>query len=73
MKVRDSNILRATAKAVISESKEKTKGVKLIGDRDRINTEIITRHHKRIEGQFSKVELIYYIGVVKGTLRDPEA
>lgn len=73
MKVRDSNILRATAKAVIAESTQKTKGVKLIGDRDRINTEIITRHHKKIEGQFSKVELIYYIGVVKGTLRDPEA
>lgn len=73
MKVRDSNILRATAKAVIAESKEKTKGVKLIGERDRINTEILSKHHRKIEGQFTKVELIYYIGVVKGILRDPEA
>lgn len=73
MKINDSNILRATAKAVAAESAKATKGVKLQGERDRINKEIIDRHHKKIEGAFTRVQLTYFIGVVRGVLRDPEA
>lgn len=73
MKIHDSNVLRAVAKAVSEESRKATKGVKSQGERDRINKEIIDRHHKKIEGAYSRVMLTYFVGVVRGVLRDPEA
>lgn len=73
MKIGDSNILRAVAKKVIAESKAATKGVDKVGDRDKINAEIIDRHFKTIQGGYTKSHLIYFIGVARGVLRDPEA
>lgn len=70
MKVWENNVLRAVAKAVIAESKSKTKGVKLQGDRDRINKDIIDRHHAPISAAFTRVQLLYTIGVVRGVLKD---
>lgn len=70
MKVWENNVLRSVAKAVIAESKAKTKGVKAQGDRDRINKEIIDRHHKPISAGFTRIQLLYTIGVVRGVLKD---
>ena len=71
MKVWESNVLRATAKKVVAESAERTKGLKMARERDQVNAEIITRYHRDIEGSFTRVQLVYMIGVVRGILRDP--
>jgi len=70
VKVWENNVLRSVAKAVIAESQAKTKGVKAQGDRDRINKEIIDRHHKPISAGFTRIQLLYTIGVVRGVLKD---
>jgi len=72
MKIADSNILRAAAKAVVAESKQATAGVKKMAQRDKINAEIIDRQYRKISGGYTKTQLIYFIGVVRGVLRDPE-
>lgn len=71
MNIEDSNLLRNVAKAISKESKEKTKGVKSIAERDVINREIIARHHKPIAAKFTMVQVIYFVGVVRGVMRDP--
>lgn len=63
-------MLRAVAKAVIAESKSKTKGVKAQRDRDAINQAIIDRHYEPISGAFTRIQLLYTIGVVRGVLKD---
>lgn len=71
----DMNILRAVAKQVIKESAEETKPYKAKGylaKRNAINAAILKRHHAKIQGRFSLVELIYAVGVVKGILREPD-
>ena len=71
MNVFDSNILRAAAKAVVAECKEELKGVKPMGERDKIKRAIIDKHYRKIDAGYTKLQLIYMIGVVRGILRDP--
>lgn len=71
MKIEDMNILRAVAKSISDESAKATKGVKAQKERDVINAEIIDRNYKKVEGRYSRIQLIYAVGVVRGILRDP--
>lgn len=71
MNVFDSNILRAAAKAVVAECKTELKGVKPMKARDEIKRRIIEKHYRKIEAGYTKIQLIYMIGVVRGILRDP--
>lgn len=71
MKPEQINALRAVAKAAMNESRERTKGIKEAGVRDKINAEIITRHYAKITGGYTKIQFMWAIGVVSGRLKEP--
>lgn len=66
-----SNILRSVARDCVKECAEATKGMKKVGDRDAVYREIISKHHKRVEPSFSRLELTVMIGIVTGRVVDP--
>lgn len=70
--VEDYNILRNVGRAVHKESQEAVKGIKVIGERDKINRAIILKHYEKIKPRFRFGWLLIYVGVAAGNLRDPE-
>lgn len=72
MKVQDLNILRAVARECLKEMDAATKGVKSVKDRDAIRVPIIQKHYRKVEGAYRKIELVYAMGVIRGTLKERE-
>ena len=78
MESKESNALRAAARAVIKEVDAAwcAAGVKTGATsarqrkRDEISRQILDRWEAKLYPRFSKVQLIYAIGVVKGILKE---
>lgn len=64
-------MLRAVARDCVKECREATKGMTKAGDRDAVYRATITKHHKRVEAAFSRLELTVMIGIVTGKVIDP--